>query len=598
MKQRLINRLYNAKKKLSIDKEHLDISDNNAILLHPNQFSIGSAATGLLGSSTRSDIDRSSDNHGSTGTINNSSGISAGGRRKLRQRKNELEDLVMMGPGGIFDGFGRNRDHDGGGEASDTRNTAVQKRKARAARASRRMNGGPMGDEEEHALEDVYGGVYANGAADGDGSNNGSTSTTGQFNNFFQLSQKQKQAQNCNGNGHVAAARLSQAQEMLHKQVYSIEKLFTEKELQMAGNMAALATVKYFLKPKERAKRVQKGDAGDDDGGEGVTEDSDAGTKTPKEEVDPKVGAANPDTIAVTPTTAGGQNNRSQGKGTTKANSFCPQDMTCLSPAALFSSVIASANHSRSLSAHATPLANPTTLGTQPLPSLSALNFMTPTSTGYGAPVWQSLGVPASYFSAGSGSVVNITTTKMMALSAPCPASAKSEEVEEDLEMIKSGKGLGAWGNGVDMSGEGEGPEERMVKPKVGRSGEVAKDREKGRKRGDSRDKEKHKEKAREDSPASPPLQQNKEKMSASGPKVDNQAKEGEAGGKVPSPASNENPHGVKRRASSGIVGSAEKRVRKERESKEKEKERIKQREKEKEVVPRAGGEGDANNGI
>lgn len=183
----------------------------------------------------------------------------------------------------------------------------------------------------------------------------------------------------------------------------------------------------------------------------------------------------------------------------------------------------------------------------------------------------------------------------MMALSAPCPASAKSEEAEEDLEMIKSGKGLGTWGNGADMNGEDEGPEERVVKPKAGRSGESAKDREKGRRRGESRDKEKHKEKAREDSPVSQALQQNREKVSASDPKVDNQAKEGEAGGKIPTSTSNENPHGVKRRASSGTAGGVEKRLRKERENKEKD--RIKQREKDKEVVPRAEREGDTGDG-
>lgn len=599
MKQRLINRLYNAKKKLSIDKEHLDISDSHASLLHPNQFSIGSAATGILGSPSRSDIDRSGDNHGSAGTINCSSGISGGGRRKLRQRKNELEDLVMMGPGGVFDGFGRNTDRDG--EVGDAKNATVQKRKARASRASRRMNGGLMDEEEEHALADVFG---SSGVTDGDGSNNGSNSTIGQFNHFFQLSQKQKQTQNRNGHGQVVATRLSQPQEMLHKQVYSIEKLFTEKELQMAGNLAALATVKYFLKPKERAERARRGDVRDDDGGEGATEDSDTGTKTPREEVDPKVGISNPDTPTIT-ATGGGQSNRPQGKGITNVNSSCPPDMSCLTPAALFSSVITSTNHSRSsnssLSTHAVPLINPTPLGAQPPPSLSTLNFMTPTSTGYGAPVWQSLGVPASYFSAGSGSVVNITTTKMMALSAPCPASAKSEEAEDDLEKIKSGKGMSTRSIGVHISGVGEGPEERVLTSKVGRSGEVAKDRERGRRGGDSRDKEKHKEKAREDFPPSTPLRQIKEKMSVFDTKMDSQAKEGEIGNTGPSSVSNENPHGVKRRASSGIAGGVEKRVRKEvrkeRENKEKEKDRIKQRDKEKEAVPRAGEEGDAQNG-
>ena len=603
MKQRLINRLYNAKKKLSLDKEHLDISDTTALLLHPNQFSIGSAAAGVLGSPSRNDIDRGSDTFGSGGAINSSNGTSSGSRRKLRQRRNELDDLMMMGPGGIFDNFGR-KDSDNG----DAKSAAAQRRKARAARYNRRINGG-VGEDEENIMEDIYGNVHTNGGTDGDGNNSGSNSVVGQpqLSTLLQATQKQTKVQTV-GNGHAAAVQQIQAQELLHKQVYSIEKLFTEKELQMAGNLAALATVKYFSKPKERGSRKsKKRGAGDEEGLEpGTNEDSDVGAKTPREDAEPK-GDDNATTTIPTTASFTTANRDDQAKTHEKdsTGSSSPLDLSGIPPAALFSSVIASsANHTRSTNlslppTHATPLINPTALNSHPPPSIIALNFMTPTSTGYGAPVWQSLGVQASYFSAGSGSIVNsITTAKMMTLSAPCPGAARSEEALEDLELIRSGRGL------VEEEGTGDevGEESRSREPVEGRRGRKGRE-EKERER--EREREKEKEKEKEGSPSPPLREEGKRAVGLGlGLNVDEQdGEEHETEGKekeegdgssalpplppLPSLAVSELAHGVKRRSSSGS-GGTEKRARKETDGvKEKEREegRGKERERAREIM-------------
>jgi len=615
MKQRLINRLYNAKKKLSLDKEHLDISDNNTLLLHPNQFSIGSAAAGVLGSPSRNDIDRGSDIFGSCGTINGSNGTS-GGRRKLRQRRNELDDLMMMGPGGIFDNFGR-KDSDNG----DAKSAAAQRRKARAARYNRRINGG-VGEDEENTMEDIYGNVHTTGGTDGDGNNSGNNSTVGQpqSNTLLQATQKQTKVQTV-GNGHAAAVQQVQAQELLHKQVYSIEKLFTEKELQMAGSLAALATVKYFSKPKERGSRKsRKRDAGGEDGAEpGTNEESDAGVKTPREDAEPKGDTDNATTTASF--TSATRDDQAKTHRKDSAGISSPSDLSAIPPATLFSSVIASsANHTRStnpslLPTHATPIINPNALNSHPPPSIAALNFMTPTSSGYGAPGWQSLGVPASYFNAGSGSIVNsITTTKMMALSAPCPGAARNEEALEDLEMIRSGRGLVEEEKGSrEDEVEEESRNRELMEGRKGRKGKEEKERERERER--EKEKEKEQEKEKEGSPSPSTRGEGKKVVGLGlglglGLNIDEQDdeepgaedKEKEKGPSAPPPlqsfAASELAHGVKRRSSSGPSG-AEKRARKEKDGakeKEREKGREKERERAREMIhnDEAGEEGDA----
>ncbi|RPB23354.1 hypothetical protein L211DRAFT_883103 [Terfezia boudieri ATCC MYA-4762] len=610
MKQRLINRLYNAKKKLSLDKEHLDISDSNALLLHPNQFSLGSAAAGVLGSPSRNDIDRGSDIFGG-GTINGSNG---GGRRKLRQRRNELDDLMMMGPGGIFDNFGR-KDSDNG----DAKSAAAQRRKARAARYNRRINA-MVGEDEENTMEDIYGNVHTNGGTDGDGNNSGNNSAVGhqQLNILLPATQNQTKTQTV-GNGHAAAVQQVQAQELLHKQVFSIEKLFTEKELQMAGNLAALATVKFFSKPKERGSRKsKKRNVGGEDGAEaGTNEESDAGVKTPREDAESKEDVDKATTMASFTTATGDDQAKTHGKDSASISSS--PDLSTITPAALFSSVIASsANHIRStnpslLPTHATPLINPTALNSHPPPSITALNFMTPTSSGYGAQVWQSLGVQASYFSAGSGLIINnITTAKMMALSAPCPGAARNEEAMEDLEMIKSGRGLVEEEEEEEEeegTGEDEVEEERSREPVQGRKGRKGRE-EKERER--EREREQEKEKEKEGSPSPSPRGEGKkvvglglglglniDEQDDEEPEAEDKEKEKEKDHFAPPPlAASELAHGVKRRSSSG-PGGAEKRARKEkdgRRQKEREKGREKERERAREMMDDdvAGEEGDA----
>ncbi|KAI5809112.1 Sds3-like-domain-containing protein, partial [Peziza echinospora] len=216
MKQRLINRLYNAKKKLSLDKEHLDISDTSAMLLHPNQFTIGAGPGGVLGSPGRDLNDRSGNLGDIFGSGGNGANGSTGGRRKLRQRRNELEDLMMMGPGGIFDNFGTSRDRDHAGNSE----SAAKIGAAQLASMLQKQQSSSGGSQSQA----VYNSHTSNG---------------------------------------IGAGTTSNAQELLVKPVWSIDKLFTEKELQMAGNLAALATVKYFtVRPDEGAEdldNIRKG---------------------------------------------------------------------------------------------------------------------------------------------------------------------------------------------------------------------------------------------------------------------------------------------------------------------------------------------------
>ncbi|KAF8475640.1 Sds3-like-domain-containing protein [Kalaharituber pfeilii] len=580
MKQRFINRLYNAKKRLSADKEHLDISDTSALLLHPNQFSIGSGPSGIIGTSGRENSDRGSDLFNANG---NSTAIHAsGGRgRKLRQRKNELDDLVMMGPGGIFDNFGSNRDRDGAGANHDAKSIAAQKRKARAARYNRRTGG----DEDEN-VEDVFScGGAANGATSPPGLNGnnagvGAAQLTG-------LLQSQKQQQN------NAATANATAQEMLTKQVYSIEKLFAEKELQMAGNLAALATVKYFSAPRERRGKKD----GEDDIDAGTDENSD-GTRTPREDSQ----AVQLSIAAAAAAAAGDDQAKAKEKGAASSianasNTVQPPDFSELPPAALFSAVLKSASalhqNTKSCNTNATdtnlppmpktPIINPNALANLPQPSLVTLNFMTPTANGYGAPVWQQLGVPAAYFSAGSGSLTNLTTTKMMSISAPNPPPAKTEEALEDLTLIRKGaevayterEMMGVMGGYVEGENDKNSPVQRRQHiPEEGEHVAVEGPRR-------VTDKAAEKAKSAVVPSLSPPLAAAElAKPIGVGLNV-----EGEEAGVEQQPQSKTAPplasdnatHGVKRRAISG-AGGAEKRMRKVDKEKEKEKERDKEK--------------------
>lgn len=394
MKQRLINRLYNAKKKLAADKEQLDIADNHALLHHPNQFSIGSTSTGMLGSPARDDRIRGGDSI--LGDIFGSGG--GMGRRKLRQRRNEVDDLIT-GSGGLFDVFtgGRGTESNGNGEP-----TKSQRRKSRAVRHSRRMGG--LGGEDEDEV-DLYGNPIG-GASTPSGNGNGSA-----------------------GVGAAQLASLLHKQQMggedvLTKPVWGIEKLFTEKELQMAGNLAALATVRYFSTRK--GKRSRKADPA----GSGVDTDDDGtdGSRTPPLDTDASTLGSMDQTSAPLPPTP----------ATAFGSTFTPLFGTGFHNTRSHSTT---AQHPpSSSSSFRMPLNNTThnhLLHNHPPPTLQHLSFMTPSGSGYGAAAWQALGVPATHFSAGSGSIVN--TARAATLCAPTPAAAKQEDSEQDLEFIRSG---------------------------------------------------------------------------------------------------------------------------------------------------------------
>ncbi|KAF8453478.1 Sds3-like-domain-containing protein [Terfezia claveryi] len=398
MKQRLINRLYNAKKKLSADKEQLDIADTHALLHHPNQFSIGSAAAGMLGSPSR--------DNGPRGGIMGDGGLAdifgsgggMGSRRKLRQRKNEVDEL-MLGTGGLFDVFtsGRAADINGNGESKS------QRRKARAGRHSRRTGG-----EEEEELD-----IYGNGVATPNG--NGG-----------------------NGNAGVGAAQLASllhkqqlggaGEDLLTKPVWGIEKLFTEKELQMAGNLAALATVRYFSARKDKkvsSRNKEGGSGGDSEDEAAAAGGGTEGTRTP----------------------SGGEESGILGLGLIDWANTPLAPSPAMAFAAAFTPVLAAGYHntrshhnplsssmSHPSSSSSRLLLNSVThnhlMNNQPPPTLQQLSFMTPSGNGYGSAAWQALGVPASHFSAGSGSVVN--TAKAATLCAPTPQACRGEEAEGD----------------------------------------------------------------------------------------------------------------------------------------------------------------------
>ncbi|KAF8425648.1 Sds3-like-domain-containing protein [Tirmania nivea] len=406
MKQRLINRLYNAKKKLSADKEQLDISDTHALLHHPNQFSIGSAVAGMLGSPSRDNGSRGGmmGDGGFADIFGNGGGI--GSRRKLRQRKNEVDEL-MLSTGGLFDVFTSGR----AGEINGTGESKSQRRKARAARHSRRTGG-----EEEEEL-DIYG--------------NGVTSPSGNGGN---------------GNAGVGAAQLASllhkqqlggaGEELFTKPVWGIEKLFTERELQMAGNLAALATVKYFSARKE--KKANRNKEGEGSKGSGVDSEDEAagggggteGSRTPPGgEESGFLGLGLIDwtitPLAPSPAMAFGSTfTPVLGAGYHNTRSHHNQSSTTSHPSSSSSRLLLnSATHNL--------------INNQPPPTLQQLSFMTPSGNGYGSAAWQALGVPASHFSAGSGSVIN--TAKAATLCAPTPQACRGEEAEGDLDLIRRG---------------------------------------------------------------------------------------------------------------------------------------------------------------
>jgi len=330
-----------------------------------------------------------------------------GSRRKLRQRKNEVDEL-MLSTGGLFDVFTSGR----AGEINGSGESKSQRRKARAARHSRRTGG--AGEEEEEL--DIYG----NGVATPNGNGGNGNAGVGAA-QLASLLHKQQQI----GSGNV--------DDMLTKPVWGIEKLFTEKELQMAGNLAALATVRYFSARKEKKVSRNKDGAGGGSGGDSEDETGGGGGGGGTEG---------------TRTPPGGEDSGLLGLGFTDWANIPLAPSPAMAFGSTFTPVLSSGHHNTrshrdslsSSSGSRMPLNSAThnhLMNNQPPPTLQQLSFMTPSGNGYGSAAWQALGVPASHFSAGSGSVVN--TAKAVTLCAPTPQACKGEEAEGDLELIRRG---------------------------------------------------------------------------------------------------------------------------------------------------------------
>lgn len=198
IQQRVSTRLKSQLKKIAAEKESssfsanalsslsaggaFDITEANALLLHPSQF--GSAAT--IGSPRR---------HGARDIFDDETEKETNTRRKAR-RRGEVEELMGFGSGMNFDspstnGKRKRRGHDNDDIPTPTANIEVAASPSLAS-----------AEFQQFAAEE-----------------------------------------SSKGNTHKIREELLK---QVYTPTYSLDKLFTEKELQHHGNLATLATVRYF----------------------------------------------------------------------------------------------------------------------------------------------------------------------------------------------------------------------------------------------------------------------------------------------------------------------------------------------------------------
>lgn len=272
---RLMARLKTQLKKLAAEKEssssttlsslnslstsaYTDLSETNALLLHPSQFGIVPS----MGSPTR----RIGDDDMEKET----------GRRKPRRRAGEVEELLSFGVGINFDPPSSN------GKRKRTNRSAIIPiipttttttiTTILTAPSSRDRDNNPEKESDDHApappatntspsdsvLEFATPLESANPPS---ASIAASTTTTATHPTSYSTSTTDHQRR-----------RREELLKQVYTPIYSFDKLFTEKELQLAGNQASLATVRYFT---ER-QLLHYGDE-DSDGDEGGP----VGTRTP-----------------------------------------------------------------------------------------------------------------------------------------------------------------------------------------------------------------------------------------------------------------------------------------------------------------------------
>ncbi|KAL7268116.1 hypothetical protein RUND412_009275 [Rhizina undulata] len=202
---RLSARLRTQVKKLSSEKESnssstmssitsisasnfTDITENNALLLHPSQFGIVAG----LSSPRRGGDDADAEKEG--------------GRRKPRRRAGEVEELLAFGVGVNFDLPGSSK----------------RKRGSRNTHAASNAAASFLRDDRD---EDVHHPIPE-------------TITPTDLLTLDLLQQA--------GGEEAQKRKREEIMKQVYTPVYHIDKLFTEKELQLAGNQASIATVRYF----------------------------------------------------------------------------------------------------------------------------------------------------------------------------------------------------------------------------------------------------------------------------------------------------------------------------------------------------------------
>lgn len=207
---------------------YTDLSETNALLLHPSQFGIVPS----MGSPTRrgdDDLEKET------------------GRRKPRRRAGEVEELLSFGVGINFDPPSSN------GKRKRTNRSA-----AFPTPPTTRDN--DKDDEPPAHTDTSPSGSVLNFNPPHAEPSSSSTAPTSQATTSSATSTTEHQRR-----------RREELLKQVYAPIYSFDKLFTEKELQLAGNQASLATVRYFT---ER-QHLHYGDEDSD------ADEPGAGTRTP-----------------------------------------------------------------------------------------------------------------------------------------------------------------------------------------------------------------------------------------------------------------------------------------------------------------------------
>jgi hypothetical protein len=196
---------------------YTDITDSNALLLHPSHFGLAAS----IGSPRR---------HGGSLGYDDDTEKEASTRRKPRRRAGEVEELMAFGVGMNFD--------------------------PTAANGKRKRRGGGAANE---ILDDIPTPPTFNGPLDA----NSPSAEANAFSNLATETREEKRR------------KREEMMKQVYAPIYSLEKLFSEKELQLHSNQATLATVRYFSERAANKEHDSDHQLADDD------DDSPTGANTP-----------------------------------------------------------------------------------------------------------------------------------------------------------------------------------------------------------------------------------------------------------------------------------------------------------------------------